>query len=460
MPRRLALLLCLACLAPAPPADAAPAPVHTPAQAQADAADPPGPDPAVVAALRDADRAVQERLAARLAVIPGLEKARVEVSGGVATLRGLAADDARRQLAATIAGQTQDVVLVENRLELDTDVRTRSAPVFAAAAERLRNLVAALPLLLVAAAIVLAAWWLGRWLSLRPGLQRRMRRNPFLVDLARQAIRIGALLAGLVLALDLLDAGALVGALLGTAGVVGIAVGFAFRDVAENYIAGILLSLRQPFAPHDHVVIDGHEGKVAALTSRATILVTLDGNHLRLPNALVFKGVMLNYSRNPRRQFAFEAGIANDASVSRAQRVAREALARIDGILDDPAPAVLVAALGESTTNLRISAWIDQGDTSFAAARSEAIRLVKRAFQEHGIDMPDPGYRIELRQAAPEPEATGATPPARPAPPAPHAEPEAEASADLRAEHHIDRQIDRDHAATAGNLLDPDAPRE
>ncbi len=94
-----------------------------------------------------------------------------------------------------------------------------------------------------------------------------------------------------LVALEILDATAIVGALLGTAGVLGVALGFAFKDILENYLAGILMSLRQPFSPRDHVVIDGNEGLVIALNSRATILMTLDGNHLRLPNALVFRSV-------------------------------------------------------------------------------------------------------------------------------------------------------------------------
>ncbi len=92
----------------------------------------------------------------------------------------------------------------------------------------------------------------------------------------------------LVLALNLLGATALLSAVLGSAGVIGLAVGFAVRDTIENYVASIMLSLRQPFRPNDHVVINNNEGHVIRLTSRATILMRLDGNHLRIPNSEVF----------------------------------------------------------------------------------------------------------------------------------------------------------------------------
>lgn len=419
-------------------------------------------DPDEVAALREGDRVLRERLAARLAVIPGLEKTRVEVTGGLVRLRGEAADDARRQLAATIAEQAEGVLQVDNEISIDTAVAVRTAPVFDHARETLARLVSAIPVFVLALLIVWAFAWLGRWVSTHVRLLRGSRRNPFVERLSRQAVRLVALLIGIVIALDLLNATALVGALLGTAGIVGIAVGFAFRDVAENYIAGILLSLRQPFAPHDHVLIDGHEGKVAALTSRATILITLDGNHLRVPNAQVFKGVMLNYSRNPERRFSFDVAIAHDASIAGAQTAARQCLEHIEGLLDEPAPAVVVVGLGESTTQLRVSAWIDQRETSFVRARSEAIRLVRRAFVEQGLGIPDPRYRVDLGGSlggsAPEPagEPADATPPT-----APRLRDEPADAADLSPERHIDRQVDEERTGMAGDdLLDPNARRE
>src|SRR3546814_10287465 len=90
-------------------------------------------------------------------------------------------------------------------------------------------------------------------------------------------------------------------------GVIGLVLGFAFKDIAENYIAGVLLSVRKPFSPGELIAIEDYQGKVVALTSRTTILMTLDGNQLQLPNALVFKSVLLNYSQNPRRRFDFRS---------------------------------------------------------------------------------------------------------------------------------------------------------
>jgi hypothetical protein len=163
--------------------------------------------------------------------------------------------------------------------------------------------------LIVFAAFAILGWWAGSFSR----FWRRLTPNPFVGDLLAQLVRVTGVVLGIVLALNLIGATTLMATVLGGAGVIGIALGFAVRDALENYISSIMLSLRQPFRANDHVVVDGHEGKVVRLTSRATILMTLDGNHLRIPNSIVFKAVILNYTRNPERRLEFELGVdAND----------------------------------------------------------------------------------------------------------------------------------------------------
>jgi small conductance mechanosensitive channel len=416
-------------------------PIATPAQA----------NPEIVEQIVATDAAAGEAIASRLAAIPGMEKITVTVSGGIVRLHGDVPDDARRDLAARIANDTAGVIHVDNQLAMDTDVTVRVAPLISLFQDKSWQLVRALPLLLAAALIVFVAWWFGGWLGRRRFLLKRNARQSFLGGLMRQAVRLVVLLIGLLLALDLLNATALLGALLGTAGIVGIALGFAFRDVAENYIAGVLLSLRQPFLPNDHVVIDGHEGRVAGLNSRATILLTLDGNHLRLPNAQVFKGVILNYSRNPNRRFGFNLDVGSDVNLEKASRIGFETLAAMPGVLADPKPVVLIADVGDSTVSLRFNGWVDQRESGFGKVRSESIRLVKKALERAGVDMPDPGYRVELKRAA-----SAEKPPA--------IEPETTTElvqGDVTPEDHVQQAVEEERASLESpDLLNPDAPRE
>ena len=302
-----------------------------------------------------------------------------------------------------------------------------------------------LPLLAVAVVTVAIFWGLAHLLT-RGDLLFRWIDNRFVRDMVRHFVRIALIALGVVLGLELLNATSLVGAALGAAGVVGIAVGFAFRDIIENYLAGLLLSMRHPFEPNDLVSIDGDEGKVVRLNSRATILLTLAGNHLRIPNAKVFKAVLVNYTQNPLRRIDFEVGVAPVEELAAAQEAGLQALASMDAILDEPEPLCLVERLGDSSVTLHLYAWLDQRETDFFKARSEAIRVVKTAFDDAGIDT-----RAAIFQVTMQPEEY------QPAPRAPVEELEI---GDTAADVTLDEQVESERAAQGPDLLDVDAPRE
>jgi small-conductance mechanosensitive channel len=261
-------------------------------------------------------------------------------------------------------------------------------------------------------------------------------------------VRTAAALLGALVALRILDATAIVATLAGIAGLAGVALSFAFRDLAENYIASVLLSLRQPFLPNDHVVIANFEGRVVRLTSRATILMDLAGNHVRIPNSTVFKEILLNYTRNPRRRFDFTVGVGTDVDLGEALALGTRTLRALPGVLDDPDPDGWIDMLGDSTVVLHFFGWIDQREAEWAKARSEAVRVVKEAFDAAGIEMPEPTVNLRTLPA-----------PERRAPPP------AEAPAleiDIRPDTHLDREVAEDRAlgGEGDDLLDPDAPRE
>ena len=285
----------------------------------------------------------------------------------------------------------------EDALPSGSELAARFAEAIDQVQAKLVQLVANAPLLLLAILIVLFALWLGRVVSQRMrGLRRLSRDNPYMDGLIRTGVRVLIGLAGVLIALDLLNATSLVGAVLGSAGVIGLVLGFGFKDIAENYIAGILLSLRKPFSPGDTVRIDSHEGKVVALTSRATILMTADGNHLQLPNSLVFKSVLLNFTRNPKRRFDFEVAVDNGSSWHVAMEQGVAAIAAIEGVLEDPAPSTLVRSMGNDGGTLLFTGWIDQRRNDLARTRSEAMRKVRSRLHEAGILPPEPVQRVML----------------------------------------------------------------
>ncbi|HNV78251.1 MAG TPA: mechanosensitive ion channel family protein [Thermomonas sp.] len=265
--------------------------------------------------------------------------------------------------------------------------------------DKLLHLVASAPLLLVALLIVLFASWLGGFASRHLRVVKRFSSsNPYMEGLLRSTVRIVITLAGVVVALDLLNATSLVGAVLGSAGVIGLVLGFGFKDIAENYIAGVLLSLRKPFSPGDTVRIDSFEGKVVALTARATILMTVDGNHLQLPNSVVFKSVLLNYSRNPKRRFDFETVVDNRASWHAAMDAGLAAIGSVEGVLAEPPPSTLIRTLSNDGATLQFAGWIDQRHNDLAKTRSEAMRRVRRELREAGFVPPEHVQKVILQR--------------------------------------------------------------
>ncbi len=266
--------------------------------------------------------------------------------------------------------------------------------------DKLLHLVANIPLLLIALLIVLVASWLGGVVSRRMRVVKRLSSsNPYMEGLLRNTVRIVITLFGVVVALDLLNATSLVGAVLGSAGVIGLVLGFGFKDIAENYIAGVLLSLRKPFSPGNSVRIDSYDGKVVALTARATILMTADGNHLQLPNSVVFKSVMLNYSRNPKRRFDFDTSVDNQASWHDAMDAGIAAIIAVEGVLTDPPPNALIRTLSNDGATLHYSAWIDQSHNDLARTRSEAMRQVRNALRKAGMMPPESVQKVILMRS-------------------------------------------------------------
>lgn len=260
---------------------------------------------------------------------------------------------------------------------------------------RVQDLASYAPLLLIALVVVLFFWFMARLIGNSKWLFKRID-NVLLRGLLANIVQTVVLMFGVLVALEILDATALVGAVLGTAGVVGLALGFAFKDVIENYLAGILLSIRQPFANDDFIAVDGQQGKVIRMTSRATILMTLDGNHIRIPNATVFKNTMTNYTRNPLRRFDFIVGVGTGEDLLAAQQLGIATLTDMRSVLSEPAPSAILEPPGDSSIGVHYYAWVNQKETSLNKAKSEAIRLVGSALDNAGIDMPEPIHRVRF----------------------------------------------------------------
>jgi small conductance mechanosensitive channel len=178
-------------------------------------------------------------------------------------------------------------------------------------------------------------------------------------------------------------------------GIGGVAIGFAFRDILQNSLAGILLLLTRPFRLGDQIKAGEFEGTVEDIQIRATTIRTYDNRRAVIPNSDLFSGKVLVNTAYDKRRLAIRFGIGNGDDIAEAKRVILEAARGAEGVLADPAPVVRVAELGDFAVQLDLFIWIDPPQ------RVEALDVVDRvlergksALTRAGIDLPFPTQQI------------------------------------------------------------------
>jgi len=348
------------------------------------------------------DREIDARLTRILSASGWFRAPRVEVREGIVFLDGMTTTDQNKDWAGALAAKTEDVVAVVNRIEIQPEVSWDFGP----ALDEMRLLAAkaqqALPLTVFGLAILIVAWQLAKLTArlMTWALARRIA-SPLMLMVASRAVAIPVFLFGLYLVLQVFGLTRLALTLLGGTGLIGIALGFAFRDIAENFLASLLLSIRNPFRADDYISLGGYEGIVRNLNTRTTVLLTANGNHVQIPNAMVFKSVITNFSSNPSRRADFVAGIGYDDPTGKAQTIVEAILAAHPAVLADPAPFVVVDELAASTVNLRCYFWFDSTSYSEIKVRSALMRQAKQALLDGGISMPDEAREVIFPQGLP-----------------------------------------------------------
>ena len=352
----------------------------------------------VEVAAKEVDRTIEARLRKIFGAIEDLSEIEIVSQNGVVTLRGTIPSEKAREEVTKLTSGTEGVIYVQDRMVDEVKVEARLRPAIQRAEELGTGFLRKIPIIGIALLCVVLAWIIGGWVGRRKNLFQRFGMNDLSASLLRRFIRLVIIGVGIFIALEILDATAIAAGILGVAGVAGVALGFAFRNIVENYLAGILLSMRNPFSSGDAVKMGDHSGKVIRLTSRDTVLMTYDGNHLRIPNSVIITSAMTNYSRNPLRRFDFSVGVSTNLDLVEVRRLGLDTLKTLSSVLDDPKPNILIEELGESAVNMRFFGWVDQRESDFSKSKSEAIRLVKVAFDDADIEMPEPIYRVHLQE--------------------------------------------------------------
>ncbi len=259
-----------------------------------------------------------------------------------------------------------------------------------------------LPLIAIAILVGILSYYVAilgarftRWLT-----QNRID-SQLLRQVAGNVVAVLIFIVGMYVALRVSGLTRLAVTLLGGTGLVGLALGFAFRDIAENYLASILISLNHPFRVGDLIEVEGAKGYVRKVTTRGTVLNTLDGNQIQMPNSTVFKGKIINFTATPLSRRDFTVGIGFDDSITEAQDIIMQVLSNHATVVSDPSPLVIVEALGSATVNLRVYYWFDQTQHSPFKVSSSVIRQAKQKLTEAEITMPDEARELVFPNGVP-----------------------------------------------------------
>lgn len=177
-------------------------------------------------------------------------------------------------------------------------------------------------------------------------------------------------------------------------GIGSVAIGFAFHDILQNFLAGILILLTEPFVIGDEIVVGNFEGQVEDIQTRATTIRTYDGRRIVIPNANLFTESVTVNTAFPVRRSEYEVGIGYSDDITQAMKLMLAAMQEVDGVLADPEPDVLVSDLGGSSVNIRARWWTDSVRSNVLAIQSEVITTIKERLLAHGIDLPFPTQQI------------------------------------------------------------------
>ena len=199
------------------------------------------------------------------------------------------------------------------------------------------------------------------------------------------------ILAGLFVSLGILELEKTVTSLLAGAGVVGLALGFAFQEIASNFVSGIFIAFRHPYQIGDIVEIDGFLGEVTDISLRTSSIMTFQGLEVLIPNKYMFTKPFINYTTTPRRRVDIEVGVSYGDDLRSIESMVKDALNNVEGRIKSNPVEVFFKEFGSSSINFVARFWIEYpGDNYFLKSRHEAIIAIKEAFDENDVTIPFP----------------------------------------------------------------------
>ena len=256
----------------------------------------------------------------------------------------------------------------------------------------LEQLTSMLPNMVVAVLVLFLFFFLARIAkSISRKVLQKVSDKEAINNLFATIIYLLVLGLGLIMALKVLKLQQTVSSILAGAGIIGLAVGFAFQDITANFISGILLAFRKPIQVGDIVRVQDFIGKVEKIDLRVTVIRTFQGLHVIIPNKDVLQQPLTNFTKTSDRRIDLEVGVSYAEDLDFVEKVAIEAVAKLPYILPGKEVKLFYNEFGDSSINFTIMVWIEYPDEpGYLQAKSDVIKAIKSAFDENNITIPFP----------------------------------------------------------------------
>lgn len=264
------------------------------------------------------------------------------------------------------------------------------------------DLVVMLPNLLLALLLVILGAVVSRWgQRTMSAALRRLTHNEPISRLVGSVARIAIWAMAGLWALELVHLDKAVTSVLAGVGVLGLALGFAFQDIAANFMSGFIMALYRPFNVGDLVDVAGHQCRVQRIDLRATEVETLDGLSIIVPNKEIFQNPIVNYTRTNTRRMDLSVGTAHGDDMERVRKVVLTAVQSVPQRDSSREVELFFSGFGDSSINFEVRIWLaDSSQVAFLNARSEAMIAIKKAFDREGITIPFPIRTLDFGAGA------------------------------------------------------------
>ena len=382
-----------------------------PLPAQEDAA-PSGEEQAPAAAIEETDAPVEiddsvsdERLRDfildALTNLDWVQNPTVEVRGRVVKLGGVAASKTFQEKAGAFARRVKPVIAVQNDITVDRAFSPERAwtQIRASVRDLWDDFLERCPLLLVALAVLLftaVVAKIARFVFRRTPGYGRLRGS--LQDLIQQVVTVGVWIVGALIAATVAFPGVTPGSLIATLGLGGVAIGFAFKDIFENFLAGVFILWKFPFDRGDFIECEGVAGKIQQITIRNTLVRQPDGVLVVCPNAQLFKNPVDVLTSWKSRRITIVCGVAYDEDVDAARGVIEGAVKGCDSVEGRKPVEVFADEFADSSINYKVSWWADPTPLGERKSRDQVVAAVKAALDGAGIEIPFPYRTLTFKE--------------------------------------------------------------